>query len=99
MAGKQIIEGSWVLETGVEDADSYYESHKNSIDAVIAWANNNGIYVGFGTSDNGTYLCEYRVSCITKQLCKGYVAELKSLLKRSWKGLTLGYQQTGVKMW
>ncbi len=28
MAGKQIIEGSWVLETGVEDADSYYESHK-----------------------------------------------------------------------
>ena len=59
MAKLRYIKGSFLLENNVEDPNAYYNLHKSKIDAVIKWANDLGIYVGFGISSDNTYLCEY----------------------------------------
>ncbi len=97
MAKEKFVRGSWLLEECVEDASAYYEQHKAKVDEVIDWANCLNIYVGFGTSEDGTYLCEYDVTGQTTQMCKGIAAELKALLKAEWKNVRLGYQVQGFK--
>lgn len=81
----------------VTDDSAYYEQHKSTINNIIAWADSLRIYVGFGVSDDKTYLCEYEVLCDTKAMCKGIASELKAKLKAEWKGVSLGYQTFGYK--
>lgn len=95
MAKKRCIRGSYLLESNVEDPIAYYDLHKSKIDEVIAWANDLKIYVGFGLSNDNTYLCEYEATGNTASMCKGIAAELKGLLKSEWKKVSLGYQAEG----
>lgn len=98
MAKAKFVRGSWLLEEHVEDASAYYEQHKAKVDEVIDWANRLDIYVGFGKSEDDTYLCEYEVTGQTARMCKGVAAELKALLKTEWKKVSLGYQVEGNKI-
>ena len=95
MAKLRYIKGAFLLENNVEDPNAYYNLHKSKIDAVIKWANDLGIYVGFGISSDNTYLCEYNATGNTSKMCKGIAAELKSRLKTEWKKVELGYQAEG----
>lgn len=92
------MRGSWLLEEHIEDANAYYELHKAKIDEIIDWANRLDIYVGFGKSEDDTFLCEYEVTGQTSRMCKGVAAELKALLKTEWKSVSLGYQVEGHKI-
>lgn len=98
MAKEKFVRGSWLLEENVEDVSAYYEQHKAKVDEVIDWANRLNIYVGFGTSEDGTYLCEYEVTGQTARMCKGVATELKALLKSEWERVRLGYQVEGQKI-
>lgn len=97
MAKQQYVRGSYLLEENVNDTKAYYEQHKEKIDSIIKWADDLHIYVGFGVSEDRTYLCEYEVVGSTKQMCNGVAAELKAMLKAEWKKLSLGYQTKGFK--
>lgn len=79
-----------------EDPDAYYQEHRAAIDGVIKWADQVGMYVGFGTSTDNTYLCEYDTTQFTKSMCIGLANELKVRLKAEWKSsVKLGYQAYG----
>lgn len=95
MPRQRYVRGSFTLESNVIDLQAYYEQHKSKLDEIVAWANTLNIYVGFGTSEDHTYLCEYEVYERTAQMCKGVVAELKTMLKSEWKNVQLGYQVEG----
>ena len=79
MAKKQFVRGSWLLKKDVADSNAYCETHRTTIDSIIAWADTLNIYVGFGLSEDKTFLCEYEVF----------------KLKSEWKGVSLGYQTFG----
>ena len=36
MAKKQFVRGSWLLKKDVADSNAYYETHKTTIDSIIA---------------------------------------------------------------
>lgn len=87
--------GSYVLAENVADTHGYYDEHKGAIDKIVAWGNEVNVYVGFGTSSDHTYLCEYEITGETKTKRRSLVAELKAMLKQEWKRMRLGHQQDG----
>ena len=52
-----------------------------------------------GTSEDNTYLVEYKVIGNTLAYCKGIVAELKSMLKKEWKKTNSVFQANGDVLW
>ena len=96
MSKKKFVRGSYTLAANITDPDAYYQEHKAAIDGVIKWADQVGMYVGFGTSTDNTYLCEYDTTQFTKSMCTGLANELKARLKAEWKlSVKLGYQAYG----
>ena len=96
MSKKKFVRGSYTLAANITDPDDYYQEHKAAIDGVIKWADQVGMYVGFGTSTDNTYLCEYDTTQFTKSMCTGLANELKARLKAEWKSsVKLGYQAYG----
>jgi hypothetical protein len=92
---KKFIKGAFELDYDITDLVGYEEKHRNVIEEIIDWADNYDVRVNMGTSDDNTYLIEYRVVGRTVSLCKGIVAELKSILKTEWKQTKLSWQVTG----
>lgn len=78
---KKFIRGTFELEKNVTDLVSFEQPKMPQLMKIIEWAKKNGVGVTFGTSADDTYLCEFDVTAQTIQMCKGYVAELKSMLK------------------
>lgn len=78
---KKFIKGTFELEKNVTDLETFEEPIKPKLMKIIDWANKNEIGIVFGTSDDNTYLCEFDATAETVQMCKGYVAELKTMLK------------------
>lgn len=96
MAKKKFVRGSFTLADNITDLDAYYQEHKSAIDEIIKWAEQVGMYVGFGISTDNTYLCEYDTTQLTKSMCTGLANELKAKLKAEWKSsVQLGYQAFG----
>ena len=96
MSKKKFVRGSYTLAANITDPDAYYQEHKAAIVGVIKWADQVGMYVGFGTSSDNTYLCEYDTTQFTKSMCTGLANELKARLKAEWKSsVKLGYQVYG----
>lgn len=96
MRKRKFVRGSYTLAADITDLDAYYQEHKTTIDEIIKWADQVGMYVGFGTSSDHTYLCEYETTQITKSMCAGIANELKARLKAEWKSsVKLGYQAYG----
>lgn len=96
MSKKKFVQGSYTLAVNITDSDTYYQEHKTTIDEIVKWAEQVGMYVRFGTSSDNTYLCEYETTQSTKSMCTGLANELKVRLKAEWKfSVKLGYQAYG----
>ena len=59
----KFIKGCFELDKNVTDLVSYEEKKKVGLDRLINWANGMEIGLKFGTSDDNTYLCEYKIIC------------------------------------
>ena len=96
MSKRKFVQGSYTLAVNITDLDAYYQEHKTTIDEIVKWADQVGMYVRFGTSSDNTYLCEYETTQNTKSMCTGLANELKARLKAEWKSsVRLGYQAYG----
>lgn len=99
MSKRKFVQGAYTLAADITDLDAYYQEHKTTIDEIIKWADQIGIYVGFGTSSDNTYLCEYETTQRTKSMCTSIANELKAKLKVEWKSsVQLGYQAYGDRL-
>ena len=64
----KFIKGAIELDKNVTDLTAYEEPKKNKLDEIVEWCNKYNVYIIFGTSDDNTYLCEYKV-LLTQRLC------------------------------
>ena len=91
----KFIKGCFELDKNVTDLDAYEEKKKIGLDRLINWANEMEIGLKFGTSDDNTYLCEYKIVCKTAALCKGILSELKYELKSVFPKVKSLWQGSG----
>jgi hypothetical protein len=96
---KKFIRGTFELAEGVTDLKAFEEKRESSLMDIINWATANEIGVTFGTSADDTYLCEFRVTARTLKACKGYVADLKSMLKSLFPKTRIVLQYEGDILW
>lgn len=92
---KKFIKGTFELDSGVYDIDEYERPKMDALRAIISWADDQDALLRFGTNETGDYLCEYRVTARTTALCKGYVSELRHLLKPYFPKVVMVYQASG----
>lgn len=96
MAKRKFVRGAFTLDDDITDLDTYYQEHKSVIDEILKWAERVDMYVGFGTSSDNTYMCEYNTVQLTKSMCTGLANELKAKLKAEWRSsVQFAYQACG----
>ena len=96
---KKFIEGTIELDQNVTDLEAYEEKHKNAIEELIDWANSFDVAINMGTSDDNTYLIEYKIVAKTSSMCKSLLSEMKQLLKDEWKKPKTLWQGSGDILW
>ena len=96
---KKLKKGVFEIEKNVTDPVAFEEPIKPKLMEIIEWATKHEIGIAFGTSADNTYLCEYDVRAETVQMCKGYVAELKAMLKNIFPKTRRLYEWTGEQLW
>ena len=92
---KKFIKGAFELDENVIDLVAHEEKHKIALEEIVEWANNAGVAILFGTSEDNTYLCEYKIVGKTVAFCKGLASELKALLKDEFPKTKMVWQGTG----
>lgn len=93
---RRFIEGTFELDKNVSDLIKYEEEREEFLKDVIEWATDNAVIIGFGTSQDNSYMCEFNVVCNTSAMCKGYVAELKNKLKKMFPKAKIVMQFNGT---
>lgn len=96
---KKFKKGAFILKEGVTDLEEFEKPIEAQLNDIIAWAENNGVALAFGTTEDDTYICEYKVVAQTNQLCKGYVSELKAMLKKLFPKVSLSWEGSGDIIW
>lgn len=96
---KKFIKGTFELERNVVNLKEYEEKHKHAIMEIFDWAASFDIAIRVGTSNDNTYLLEYKIVGNTASLCKGLLSELKSMIKDEWKKATSLWQGSGDILW
>lgn len=96
---KKFIRGTFELEQNVTDLEAFEKPKLSHLNYIINWATDNGVKVIFGTSEDNTYLCEFEAVANTVQMCKGYVTELKSMLKTIFPKANVIVEWRGEKLW
>ena len=92
---KKFIKGTFELDQGVTDLVEYETQRKNAVEELIDWANSFDVEICVGTSDDNSYLCEYKIVGKTASFCKGLASELKELLKEYWPKTKSLWQGSG----
>ena len=92
---KKFIRGTFELEQNIGDLNVYEAKKELYVKSIVQWANKHCVDVLLGESEDNCYLCEYVVRANTDALCKGYVAELKHMLKIGFPKIRLLYQASG----
>lgn len=92
---KKFKKGAFVLKEGVTDLVAFEKPIEAQLKEIIAWAERNRVELAFGTTENNTYICEYKVVANTNQLCRGLVAELKAMVKKLFPKLSLSHEFSG----
>lgn len=92
---KKYIKATYELAKNVTDLEAFEQPRANYLNHIVSWATDNGIGIQFGTSEDNTYLCECRVTARTNQMCKGYIAELKEMLKAEFPKARIIYEESG----
>ena len=95
---RRFIEGTFELDENVTDLIKYEKERKEFLKEVVKWSKNNDIEILFGASEDNYYLCQFDIVANTLAMCKGYVAELKSKLKKQFPKIKLVYQANGKKV-
>jgi len=96
---KKYIRGVFELEQNVTDLVAFEEKRKPQLLGIVDWATANDIGITFGASEDNTYLCEFDTKARTVQMCKGYVAELKAMLKTLFPKARVVLQYQGNILW
>lgn len=96
---KKFIKGTFELDTNVTDLVAYEEPKKKQLDNLFAWCNRFNIGITVGTSDDNTYLCEYKIVARTKALCNSLLRELKDQLREIYPYVKLVWQGSGDQLW
>ena len=96
---KKFIKGTFELDKDVINLEEYENKHTIAIEEIIDWANSYNIAINMGTSDDNTYLLEYKIIGKTASLCKGLLSELRSMLKDEWKKTKSVWQASGDILW
>ena len=96
---KKFIKGTFELDKDVINLEEYENKHTIAIEEIIDWANSYNIAINMGTSDDNTYLLEYKIVGKTASSCKGLLSELRSLLKDEWKKAQSVWQASGDILW
>lgn len=96
---KKFIQGTFELDHDVIDLEGYEEKHKRAIEDIIDWANSFDVGINMGTSDDNTYLIEYKIVGNTASFCKGMLSELRTMLKDEWKKTKSLWQGSGDVLW
>ena len=81
---KKFIKGTFELDQNIVNEEEYFQFYEPHLNEIIEWAEEHGIAMRFGVSDNNKYLCEYKVTGNTKKICKEFVADIKRELKAVW---------------
>lgn len=92
---KKFIKGTFELELNVADLVAFEEQHKVAINGWIDWANRFGVALNLGTSDDNTYLCEYKIVGATASYCKGLASELRQMIKSEFPKTRSLWQGSG----
>ena len=92
---RKFTKGVFEIEKNVKDLEEYERKIDEHTDNIIQWADTHGIGIRFGTNDKDTYLCEFKIVANTKNLCDGYVSELKEMLKNICKTPKILYRANG----
>ena len=96
---KKFIKGTFELDKDVINLEEYEDKHNIAIEEIIDWANSYNVAINMGTSDDNTYLLEYKIVGKTASLCKGLLSELRSMLKDEWKKTKSVWQASGDILW
>ena len=96
---KKFIKGTFELDKDVINLEEYEDNHTIAIEEIIDWANSYNVAINMGTSDDNTYLLEYKIVGKTASLCKGLLSELRSMLKDEWKKAQSVWQASGDILW
>lgn len=92
---KKFIKGTFELDRDVTDLKSYEEKHRIVIEELVDWANSFDVAINMGTSDDNTYLIEYKIIAKTSSVCKSLLSEMKQILKSEWKKTKSLWQGSG----
>lgn len=92
---KKFKKGAFTLKEGVTDLVAFEKPIDAQLRQIVHWAEQTGVELAFGTTEDDTYICQYRVVAQTNQLCKGLVAELKAKVKELFPKLSLSYEWSG----
>ena len=96
---KKFIRGTFELDQNVVDLIGYEEKHMDAIKEIIDWANKYDVEIKMGTSEDDSYLIEYKIIGSTRAFCKGLLSELKLLLKKEWKKAESLMEASGDILW
>lgn len=96
---KKYIKATYELAKNVTNLDEFEKPRENYLNHIVSWATDNGIGIQFGASEDNTYLCECRATARTNQMCKGYIAELKEMLKDEFPKVKIIYEESGNVLW
>jgi len=92
---KKFIKGTLELDKNVTDLVAYEKPKTKQLEALVKWCDRFNVAIQCGTSDDNTYLCEYRIVAQTKALCNGLFRELKEILHESFPYVKTLWQASG----
>ena len=92
---KKFIKGTFELDTNVTDLIKYEKKHDTMLNQLIEWADSLGVALNIGTSEDNTYLCEYKIVGNTASYCKSLCSELRQILKNEFPKTKSLWQGSG----
>ena len=96
---KMFVKGTLELDKNVTDLVAYEKPIIKKLEKIVEWCNDFNVAITFGTSDDNTYLCEYRITAQTKTLCNGLFRELKEMLHECFPYVKSLWQASGNVLW
>lgn len=90
---RKFIKGTFLLKENVTDIESFEAEH--NIKKFIDFANTQDFEIAFGTSDDNSYLCEYKIVGNTLTYCRSILSCLKVSLKQEFPKMESIWQGNG----
>ena len=78
---RKFIKGTFELDQNVTNLVEYEKKHETMLNNLVEWATRLNIAINIGTSEDNTYLCEFKIVGATASYCRGLCSELKQMLK------------------